>query len=96
MRISTAALLGLLLLAPGASSGTAQPVTEPELDIIHQLVGECRPLAIAAYRTGDMRALDAYVLRLRADQANRQREIIACGAYLVGASDAGFYGPDPR
>lgn len=70
--------------------------TEPAPDAIRQLVGRCRPLAIAAFRTGDTRALDAYVAELNRDRERRQGEIIACGAYLVGAGDAGFYGADPR
>lgn len=101
MRISAIAALALALCAGASTAATAPayrftpaPAVQPSR--IVALVRNCRRLSIVGYRTADMSKLDAYVAELFKDQARNRDEILACGAYLVGATDAGFYMPDPK
>lgn len=96
MKLAAFAAIALAAAAPPSSppAETFAPAVQPGR--IVQLVGTCRRLSIIAYRTADSTALDNHLADLLRNYPASRDELIACGAYIIGSADAGFYLPDPE
>lgn len=79
-------MVGAALVA-AASPALAQPPPAPDAGNLDKLVKSCRVYVEIAYRNNDARGFNAYVDRLLRDPRRNRDEIVACGAYMLGAMD---------
>jgi hypothetical protein len=86
-------MLRNLVLASAAAVMVAAPVSAqpvpaaPDAGKLDRLVERCRVYVRILYLNNDGQPFSEYVDRLLRDRSRNQAEIVACGAYLLGAAD---------